>query len=289
LNKAAESKDPLERMKWVVAFFLSGIHTNPAVMQNNGPLNPILGETYCAEKKDGTTLYCEQISHHPPVSAYLLIGPNRSYKLYGTGELEVKMNGFNNIIGRRIGKTTIEFQDGTKIVYTNPDTRIDGLLVGDRRYSYIRTCVFLDKKNQLSAEVTFLYQEVGTVSKIASGLKSLFSSKTEKPSSDLLEVVFFQYDKQKVKKPLCEGTGSWLSHFQVDGKLFWRVDENADDPWIEDVNKRLDSDSTYREDSKYIKLRDFDNAQKEKEGLENKQRYDAKLRKEYKEKNGQAK
>jgi len=32
------------------------------------------------------------------------------------------MNGFNNIIGRRIGKTTIEFQDGTKIVYTNPDT-----------------------------------------------------------------------------------------------------------------------------------------------------------------------
>jgi len=289
LNRAAASKDPLERMKWVVAFFLSGIHTNPAVMQNNGPLNPILGETYYAEKKDGTGLYCEQISHHPPVSAYLLIGPNRSYKLYGTGELEVKMNGFNNIIGRRIGKTTIEFEDGTKIVFTNPDTRIDGLLMGDRRYSYIRTCVFLDKKNQLSAEITFLYQEVGTVSKIASGIKNLFSSKKETPSSDLLEVVFFQYDKNKVKTPICEGTGSWLSHLQVDGKLYWKIDENSEDPWIEDVNKRLPSDSTYREDSKYIKLKDFENAQKEKEAAENKQRADAKLRKEHKEKNGEAK
>jgi len=289
LNRAAECKDPIEKMKWVVAFFLSGIHTNPAVMQNNGPLNPILGETFFAEKKDGTGLYCEQISHHPPVSAYLLIGPQRSYKLYGTGELKVEMNGFNNIIGRRIGKTTIEFQDGTKIVFTNPDTRIDGLLVGDRRYSYIRTCVFLDKKNQISAEVTFMYQESGTVSKIASGIKNLFS-KQEKPPSDLVEVVFFQYNKQtNVKAPLCEGNGSWLSHFQVDGSLLWKVDQSADDPWIEDPNRKLASDSIYREDSKYIKIRDFDNAQKEKENLENKQRADAKLRKDFKDKNGEKK
>lgn len=287
LNRAAEAANPLERMKWVVAFFLSGIHTNPATMQNNGPLNPVLGETYIAEKKDGTTLYCEQISHHPPVSAYLVIGPKRSYKLYGTGELEVKMNGFNNIIGRRIGKTTIEFKDGGKIVFTNPDTRIDGLLVGERRYSYIKTCVFLDKKNHLSAEVTFMYQESGTVSKIASGIKGLFSSKSEKPPSDLVEVVFFEYDKQtQVKKPLCEGTGSWVSHLQVDNKIFWKVDEALDDPWIEDMTRRLPSDSLFREDSKYIKLKDFDNAQKEKDNLENKQRNDAKLRKDYSEKNG---
>jgi len=287
LTKAAELTDPLERMKNVICFFLSGIGRNPAEFQNNGPLNPVLGETFHATKKDGTELFCEQISHHPPVSAYLLVGPKRSYKLYGTGELEVKMNGFNNIIGRRIGKTVIEFADGAKIVFTNPDTRIDGLLMGDRRYNYIKTCVFLDKKNKLSAEITFLYEEVGTISKLTSGLKSMFGSSKEKATSDQFEVVFFNYEKQTggdaKKEVLCEGTGSWMSHIQINNDLMWKIDDSEDD-WIENMENRLPSDSLFREDSKYIKLKDFDNAQKEKDNLENRQRADAKLRKENQEK-----
>jgi len=285
LNKAASTSDPLERMKNVVCFFLSGIGRNSAEFQNNGPLNPILGETYIAHKKDGTGMFCEQISHHPPVSAYLIIGPGRSYKLYGTGELDVKMNGFNNIIGRRIGKTTIEFADGTKIVFTNPDTRIDGLLLGDRRYNYIKTCVFLDKKNHLSAEISFLYEETGTISKLATGIKKLFVSQQAKPTSDQFEVVFFNYTKlhdgSMKKNVLCEGTGSWLSHIQIDNQLYWLVNEE-DEPWIEEGDVRLPSDSLFRQDSKYIKLKDFDNAQREKEGAENRQRADERLRKEHK-------
>jgi len=58
-------------------------------MGNNGPLNPVLGETYIAEKSDGTKLYCEQVTHHPPVSAYYMVDAKKNYKLSGTGEVSI--------------------------------------------------------------------------------------------------------------------------------------------------------------------------------------------------------
>lgn len=39
------------------------------------PFNPILGETWQARLDDGATVFFEQISHHPPVSAFQMIGP----------------------------------------------------------------------------------------------------------------------------------------------------------------------------------------------------------------------
>jgi hypothetical protein len=39
------------------------------------PMNPILGETLQATLVDGTQVYAEQISHHPPISYFLIIGP----------------------------------------------------------------------------------------------------------------------------------------------------------------------------------------------------------------------
>jgi hypothetical protein len=38
-------------------------------------LNPIIGETLQGGYPDGTKIYCEQISHHPPISYFLCVGP----------------------------------------------------------------------------------------------------------------------------------------------------------------------------------------------------------------------
>jgi hypothetical protein len=43
LPKAAKSDDPVERMKNVMAFFISGLHTSCDMRK---PFNPILGETF---------------------------------------------------------------------------------------------------------------------------------------------------------------------------------------------------------------------------------------------------
>ena len=45
LNKAAGLSDPLERIKLVVTFFVSGNYINQTLANCKVPLNPILGET----------------------------------------------------------------------------------------------------------------------------------------------------------------------------------------------------------------------------------------------------
>ena len=45
LMKAANESDPVERMKWIIAYYVAGHYINPTIMQSRVPLNPILGET----------------------------------------------------------------------------------------------------------------------------------------------------------------------------------------------------------------------------------------------------
>lgn len=53
--------------------------SNPAATQ----LNPVIGETLQASFADGTQVYCEQVSHHPPISYFLAVGPEGGYRYYG--------------------------------------------------------------------------------------------------------------------------------------------------------------------------------------------------------------
>jgi len=288
LNKAAATEDPLLRLKYVVAFTMSGLCKNIPELGNNGPLNPILGETYYAEKRDGTKLFCEQISHHPPVSAFLLNHPSDAYKVHGTGEVTAKMAGFNTINGQRLGDTFIEFKDGGKIVIGNPEMRIDGIVMGERIVNYMKSFTITDEKNKIGADIIFNYEEVGTMSKLASSFKGFFGSgsapKADKPLFDSFNVSFYNFNKPKdsneiYKAQICSGSGSWLSHLQIEGEVYWKVTDPLDDAWVETDFMKLDSDSRNRMDARYIKEKNWDQAQKEKEGLENLQRHDAKLRK----------
>lgn len=291
LDKAAECEDPVQRMKYVTAFVVAGLHRNSVEMGNNGPLNPVLGETFNAEKADGTQLYCEQISHHPPVSAYLMVHPQGNYKLYGKGEVAARLSGLNTIHGLRIGCTFIEFKNGGQILIENPDMYIDGLMMGDRTLNYIRSFNLRDFENKLTSTITFNYEEKGTLGKLASGFTGLFKSKaaTEKPAFDTFSVGIYKGDSyqevnESAKVLLAKGSGSWLSHIELDGEVYWRqTDEVGEERWVEKAQYKLESDSTNRLDSKFIKEKNYDQAQKEKDLLENVQRNDAKLRKAAKE------
>lgn len=74
-------------------------------------MNPILGETLTGYFNDGTTVYCEQTSHHPPVSYFLIIGPNKSYRYYGYYCYDAKA-GLNSLTILNKGKRWVEFPDG---------------------------------------------------------------------------------------------------------------------------------------------------------------------------------
>ena len=81
MNEAIKYKDPLERFKNVIAFTVAGLHLCTGQLK---PFNPILGETLQAHFKDGTKVYSEHISHHPPIAALLVEHPELKYRMYGS-------------------------------------------------------------------------------------------------------------------------------------------------------------------------------------------------------------
>ncbi|KAL1492770.1 hypothetical protein ABEB36_010969 [Hypothenemus hampei] len=72
LTQAVLEDDAFTRMKQVVKWYLSGLYKKPKGLKK--PYNPILGETYRCYWLHGNgskTFYIsEQVSHHPPVSAF---------------------------------------------------------------------------------------------------------------------------------------------------------------------------------------------------------------------------
>lgn len=108
LNKAASIQDPLERMKLLMAHNLSFFYKEKIFEK---PLNPILGETFQALGQDGAMIYMEQTSHHPPVSHFLIEGPDKAYVLRGWSRHSIKM-GMQSANLTAQGYKEVEFKDG---------------------------------------------------------------------------------------------------------------------------------------------------------------------------------
>jgi hypothetical protein len=67
MNAAAQTRDPVERMKFVMVTSLSFVQPSHIF---DKPLNPILGETFQGSLADGSNVYMEQVTHHPPISYF---------------------------------------------------------------------------------------------------------------------------------------------------------------------------------------------------------------------------
>ncbi len=73
----------------MIAFCLSSLYCSVKQIK---PFNPLLGETYQAAFPDGTQIYCEHTSHHPPIANFLLEDPDELYKLWGYYEFKAKIS-----------------------------------------------------------------------------------------------------------------------------------------------------------------------------------------------------
>jgi len=151
LTRAGHETDPLERLKLVITFAISGLHNTCHLGK---PFNPILGETYQAGFEDGTEIYCEQLCHHPPITAWQLFGPDHLYYLYGYGEWTAAFRG-NSVKGAQKGPLFVEFRDGTKIKYNLPLVLLNGVLWGDRIMEYEGVVAFSDEKKWITSNNTY--------------------------------------------------------------------------------------------------------------------------------------
>lgn len=97
----------------------------------------------------------EQISHHPPLSAFQMFGPNGSWCFHGVSQPQVSYKA-NAIKTSAKGHRQIIFHDGSSIYITYPHYNIKGLLYSDSPRAEISGIAeFLDKKNGLMAILHF--------------------------------------------------------------------------------------------------------------------------------------
>ncbi|KRZ77341.1 Oxysterol-binding protein-related protein 8 [Trichinella papuae] len=133
LSEAAKENDPYKRMQLVLKFYLSGFYKKPKGLKK--PYNPILGEVFRCywydPSTDSRTFYiAEQVSHHPPISAFFVTNRKSGFNISGTILAKSKYYG-NSLSAIMCGSARITLLNrGENYIVTLPYAHCKGLLLG---------------------------------------------------------------------------------------------------------------------------------------------------------------
>ncbi|KAI1315119.1 hypothetical protein EDD11_001266 [Mortierella claussenii] len=131
--KANQIEDPIERFVAVTRYYLSGWHIKPKGVKK--PYNPILGEQFRAQWQfaDGTEAFyvAEQVSHHPPISAFYYASPENNLSILGDLLPKSKFLG-NSAATLMQGEIKVSFTNrpGEDYIITMPNVYARGILFG---------------------------------------------------------------------------------------------------------------------------------------------------------------
>ncbi|CAG8666959.1 3103_t:CDS:2, partial [Dentiscutata erythropus] len=156
--RAPKQENNVQRFISVVRYYLSGWHVKPKGVKKS--YNPVLGEFFRSRWKfsDNTeALYiAEQVSHHPPVSAYYFASPENDLLIYGTLRPKSKFLG-NSAATLMHGETKLHFTNRPGEVYriTMPNFYARGILFGRMVMELGDKTTILCEKTDLLCEMTF--------------------------------------------------------------------------------------------------------------------------------------
>eukprot|EP00922_Rhytidocystis_sp_ex-Travisia-forbesii_P063674 GHVS01094692.1.p1 GENE.GHVS01094692.1~~GHVS01094692.1.p1 ORF type:complete len:458 (-),score=88.58 GHVS01094692.1:16-1221(-) len=284
LARAAAADGIQERFKYAITFGLASLHAGCCPLK---PFNPILGETYQARWPDGSNLFFEHTSHHPPIAHYCVCGPNNIFTLHGYFEFKGQLKG-NYAFAYQEGPCMLDFPDGGRIEWTMPAIKISGLIWGHRLYEWIDNMEFVDKQNNLSCTLqlaasaatssaadshttTTTSMYAASSSGCSSGVvasgpitatgggggtasrMSMFVGRAggAKPASDSVYGEILKSGVEVVGRV----EGSWLDELRFDGVRYWSLcDYEPAKPEPVDLSEVLPSDCRFREDALYLQI-----------------------------------
>ncbi|MBZ3886232.1 Oxysterol-binding protein-related protein 5 [Sciurus carolinensis] len=158
LSSAAREDDPYSRIKLVLRWYLSGFYKKPKGIKK--PYNPVLGETFrCCWLHPQTHSYtfyiAEQVSHHPPVSAFHV--SNRKDGFCISGSITAKSRFYGNSLSALLdGKATLTFLDRAEnYTLTMPYAHCRGILYGTMTMELGGKVTIVCEKSSLQAELDF--------------------------------------------------------------------------------------------------------------------------------------
>jgi hypothetical protein len=260
MHLACQAKDEIEVMKYTIVGSLASLFCSIFFLK---PMNPILGETYQALYSDGSKMYMEQTSHHPPVSSFQIYGPNRAWETSGFCRYKSGA-GLNSFWLQNNGKRVMKVKE--------PKMEIDYGFFND---AYNKCFWGNDGKTLHTTAGECIYEEKKL------GIKAIikFDTVKGKPNDYFSGEINYtnKYTGQPQKISIL---GSYLSYIEFDGVKYWDIRENFPIKLIE-INDNLPSSSLIREDRVLLEEEKMEEAQIAKDNLENLQRNDRKLRQKY--------
>ncbi|KAF8665102.1 hypothetical protein AX16_000569 [Volvariella volvacea WC 439] len=170
---AEKCNQPEERFIRILQYYLAGWHIKPKGVKK--PYNPVLGEFFrCRydypDQSQGFYI-AEQVSHHPPISAFFYISPANHVSI--VGELKPKSRYLGNSVATIMeGENRIKLlglPDDGEYVITMPNMYARGILFGKMFIELGDTCTAKNEKNQLFCDLEFKTKGffVGTYNMIA--------------------------------------------------------------------------------------------------------------------------
>uniref|UniRef100_A0A8C7KHY4 Oxysterol-binding protein n=1 Tax=Oncorhynchus kisutch TaxID=8019 RepID=A0A8C7KHY4_ONCKI len=129
IHQANTTTDSMERMKCVAAFAVSAVASQ---WERTGkPFNPLLGETYELIREDlGFRWMSEQVSHHPPVSAFHAEGLQEDFLFHGSIYPKLKFWG-KSVEAEPKGIISLELPKYNEAyTWTNPTCCVHNIIVG---------------------------------------------------------------------------------------------------------------------------------------------------------------
>jgi len=156
---AEQCDDAEERFLLVLSYYLAGWHIKPKGVKK--PYNPILGEFFrCRyDYPNGTHGFyiAEQVSHHPPISAFYYISPANGVSIIG--ELRPKSKFLGNSVSTTMeGENRVRLlgakSDGEYVV-TMPNMYARGILFGKMVLELGDTCTARNEKTGMFCDLEF--------------------------------------------------------------------------------------------------------------------------------------
>ncbi|KAK4994591.1 Oxysterol-binding protein 4 [Elasticomyces elasticus] len=262
----AAEKDPQKRAMLVLKWFLTTLKQsyatrNEKLGSEKKPLNPFLGELFLGKWEDeaGTTqLISEQVSHHPPVTAYSIWNSKHGVRLQGYNAQKASFS--RTITVKQIGHGLLHIDAYDEdYVFTIPALHIEGLITGS---PYVE----LNKS-------TYIVSSSGYTSKVDYSGKGWLSGKKNTFTATM-------YPTGKEKDVIYTVEGQWTDQFVIKDAHKKVVDsynaKNSPKTTLQvapiEQQDPLESRRAWSKVAKAIQKGDMDTTAYEKSIIENSQR-----------------
>ncbi|XP_072297644.1 oxysterol-binding protein-related protein 1-like isoform X2 [Eucyclogobius newberryi] len=219
IHRANTTTDSVERMKCVAAFAVSAVASQ---WERTGkPFNPLLGETYELNREDlGFRWMSEQVSHHPPVSAFHAEGLKEDFVFHGSIYPKLKFWG-KSIEAEPKGLITLELPKYNEAyTWTNPTCCVHNIIVGQLWIEQYGNVEVINHKTGERCNMTF--RPCG-----------LFGKELHKVEGYILD---------KSKKKLCAIYGKWTECLYTVDPAAFEAHKKSDKKNSDDKKNSVDEE-----------------------------------------------